>query len=219
MTPPATSSIARTTRPADLPDFKNPPLAEVVLGVQFSDLTGYRTQHAGLLWERHFRRDFPECVERPPIEAVFETFGAVSVGPPSLKVQVLEAPGPIIPRLWFINDDNTELIQMQADRFLHNWRSEQKAPYPRYEPIREHFFQELEIVESFLDGEKIGSLEPNQCEVTYVNHIALADGTDPWTQLHRIFGVWQSFVRLTSELPESAAAGTMRVTRSNQIFG
>lgn len=193
MAPPAKSSITRTTRPADLPDFKRPPLVEVVLGVQFSELTGYRTHHAGLLWERHFRRDFPRCVERPPIEAVFETFGRASLGPPSLKVQIVEAPGPIVPRLWFIKDDHTELIQMQADRFLHNWRSEQKAPYPRYEPIRERFFHELKKVESFLDGEKIGALEPNQCEVTYVNHVALADGADPWTQLHRIFGVWQSF--------------------------
>ena len=191
-------SVAKTLvtgakRPADLPDFDRPPLVEVVLGVQFSDLTDYRTHHAGLLWDKHFRADFPRCVERHPIAAIFETFGAVSQGQPRLQVQVLEAPGPVVPRLWFINDGDTELVQIQADRFLHNWRREKKASYPRYEPIRERFFQELADVESFFEGEKIGAIEPNQCEVTYVNHISLADDSDPWTQLHRIFEIWGSF--------------------------
>jgi uncharacterized protein (TIGR04255 family) len=166
---------------------------EVALGVQFADLTGYRTHHAGLLWDKHFRAKFPKCVERPPIDAVFETFGAVRQGPHRLQVQVLEVPGPVVPRLWFISDGDTELVQIQADRFSHNWRREKKAPYPRYEPIRERFFQELADVESFFESEKIGAIEPNQCEVTYVNHITLADDSDPWTQLHRIFEFWGSF--------------------------
>lgn len=190
----ATTSVARTKRPENLPDFDRPPLVEVVLGVQFSDLTDYRTHHAGLLWDKHFRTEFPRCVERRPIDAVFETFGAVSQGQPRLQVQVLEAPGPVLPRLWFINDDDTELVQIQADRFLHNWRrSEKKGPYPRYEPIREHFFQELANVQSFFEEEKIGAIEPNQCEVTYVNHISLPDGSDPWAQIRRIFRFWGSF--------------------------
>lgn len=190
----AKTSVAGAKRPADLPDFDRPPLVEVALGVQFADLTGYRTHHAGLLWDKHFRARFPKCVERPPIDAVFETFGAVSQGPPRLQVQVLQVPGPVVPRLWFINDGDTELVQIQADRFLHNWRrSKEKARYPRYEPIREHFFRELADVQSFFDAEKIGVIEPNQCEVTYVNHISLADGSDPWTQFHRIFELWGSF--------------------------
>ncbi len=190
----AKTSVARAKRPADLPDFDRPPLVEVILGVQFADLTSYRTHHAGLLWDKHFRTGFPRCVERRPIDAVFETFGAVSQGQPRLQVQVLEAPGPIVPRLWFINDDDTELVQIQADRFLHNWRrSEKKAPYRRYEPIRESFFKELTDVQSFFDAEKIGVIEPNQCEVTYVNHISFADGSDPWTRFHRIFELWGSF--------------------------
>ena len=60
-------------RPPDLPDFDNPPLVEVVLSVQFSDLQSYRTVHPGLLWERKFRESFPEFAEQPPLDPLFET--------------------------------------------------------------------------------------------------------------------------------------------------
>ena len=54
-------------RPADLPDYEHPPLVEVVLSVQFAELQGYRTVHAGLLWEDKFRKAYPIVAEQPPL--------------------------------------------------------------------------------------------------------------------------------------------------------
>lgn len=190
----AQTSVEGKDRPADLPDFKRPPLIEVVLGVQFSELRDYRTHHVGALWNSKFRDQFPTCVERPPLSATFETFG--STQPIQPRLQILEVPGPTVLRQWFINSDETELIQIQADRFLHNWRRKEDNPlYPRYELIREKFFKELAKLESFFQEEDIGSIEPNQCEITYVNHISLSDKSDPRLQFHRIFRFWNSFDR------------------------
>lgn len=186
------SLATKKKRPLDLPDFERPPLVEVVLGVQFSELTGYRTFHAGLLWDSAFRAEFKKCVERPPLDRVFETFGSAKPAQP--RLQLLSVPGPPVPRLWFINPDETELIQVQADRFLHNWRRRQDNPdYPRYEPIRQRFFNELTELKAFVEKEEIGSIEPNQCEITYVNHIEISDDMSPSSQLHRIFDFWDLF--------------------------
>jgi uncharacterized protein (TIGR04255 family) len=191
-------SISKKERPTDLPDFENPPLVEVVLGVQFSELRRFRTFHAGLLWESKFRKaGFPKCVEKPPIEPVFENFGMPSEGQP--RVRLVQMPGPIVPRLWFINDDQTELVQVQSDRFLHNWRQGQgDRSYPRYETVRGRFFEELEQLETFLSEEQIGSIEPNQCEVTYVNHIGIQDLV-PWHHLDKIFAFFKSEISQTRQ--------------------
>ena len=47
-----------SSRPPDLPDFAKPPVAEVVLSLQFSSLSSLTTAHVGLLWRR-FRDRLP----------------------------------------------------------------------------------------------------------------------------------------------------------------
>ncbi len=176
-------------RPADLPDFGDPPVVEVVLSVQFSELRNYRTTHAGLLWQRKFRKVFPHFSEHPPIAPAFETFGPRTA--PEVSVQFTPVPGPPVPRLWFINEDRTQLIQFQGDRFTHNWRKvESGNVYPRYEAIKRNFFKELAKVEDFLKKENIGRIEANQCEVTYVNHIVLRNDQDIRTQPEKVLRFW-----------------------------
>lgn len=164
-------------RPSDLPDFDRPPLVEVVLSVQFADLRGYRTVHAGLLWERKFRESFPEFAEKPALDPVFETFGPKASEGPRFTLE--QVPGPPVPRLWFLNKKRSHLVQVQANRFLHNWRRVgPSSDYPRYESLKRMFLRELADVSEFLEAEHIGLIEVNQCEVTYVNIIKLPDGTD-----------------------------------------
>jgi uncharacterized protein (TIGR04255 family) len=191
-------AIARKERPADLPDFENPPLFEVVLGVQFSELRHFRTFHAGLLWDSKFRKaGFPKCVEQPPLDPVFETFGVPNEG--QTRIQLVQMPGPVVPRLWFISAAGTQLVQVQSNRFLHNWRQTQgDSAYPRYETVREHFFEELVQLEAFLSEEQIGTIEPNQCEVTYVNHLELQEGV-PWHHLENIFVFFKSDICRTRQ--------------------
>jgi uncharacterized protein (TIGR04255 family) len=173
-------------RPADLPDFEKPPLVEVVLSVQFSDLRGYRSVHHGLLWDRKFRDSFPQFAEHAPLDPVFETFGPRSAERPRFRLE--QMPGPPVPRLWLMNIDKSHLIQVQVNRFLHNWRRiETGAGYPRYEILKDRFFQELDVFSQFVEAETLGNIEYNQCEVTYVNIITLPGGQDVRIQPERVF--------------------------------
>jgi hypothetical protein len=154
-------------RPEDLPDFRKPPLAETVLSIQFEPVAGMTTAHLGLLWNR-FRKQLPVIEEHPLLPATFENFEL----PSPAQVEVTFEEKPPMPRVWFLNQGGSELIQVQADRFIHNWRKlEGLDPYPRYGPIRDKFRAEVAVLEEFLQDEKLGALAVNQCEVTYVNHI------------------------------------------------
>ena len=175
-----------TGRPADLPDFRKPPLAETVLGLQFEPLAGLTTAHLGLLWQR-FRSQLPSIEEHPPLPPVVEKFEPPS--PAQVEVNIEEKPP--VPRVWFLNEPKSELVQVQPDRFIHNWRKmEGIEPYPRYEPIRDKFRNEVAVLERFLTDERLGRLVVNQCEVTYVNHIEPSGLWDRHGQLERIFRVW-----------------------------
>ncbi|NIA71053.1 TIGR04255 family protein [Pelagibius litoralis] len=176
-------------RPKDLPDFENPPLVEVVLGVQFERIQGFQSIHIGDLWKA-FRDKFPFVQEQPPLGPSFETFGTRSQtkGP---KVELISGPMPT-PRLWFMDEAKNELIQFQSDRFIHNWRKiSESDPYPRYEQIKENFADELNVLARFLEQSELGDLRPNQCEVTYINHIVSEEAenlcADPG-KVFRMFG-------------------------------
>ena len=158
-------------RPTDLPDYERPPLVEVALAVQFAELPGYRTVHAGLLWQDKFREAYPRFFEQPPLDPTFEVFGPQARTP---QLQIKQMPGPPVPRLWFMNDNKTELVQIQANRFVRNWRKVGEGEnYPRYEKLRNRFFSELEGVNAFFKSWTIGEIQPNQCEITYVNCLQL----------------------------------------------
>ena len=208
-------------RPANLPEYDDPPVVEVVLSVQFSELQNFRTVHAGLLWDRKFRRQFRTVIEKPKIDSKFEAFGPQSAGEP--RIQIIPILGPPLPRLWFAKPNMTELIQIQDDRFIHNWRKVKiKTVYPRYEKIKRKFFREVSIFQDFLEDEQIGSIEPNQCEVTYVNHIELSGVRNVNTLTEKIFRQW-SRARLNSSdlgarLPEleDVRFSTRYIIRDNE---
>jgi len=156
-----------TPRPSDLPDFESPPVAEVVLGVNFTIDGGLRVYHIGLYRER-IKSKFPRFQEQPPLPAQDEpAFSFVS--------------GPLpLPRCWFLDETGTRLIQLQADRFLHNWRKVTgKEEYPRYEAIRDEFIDRWDEFCGFLADQAASKPILNACELAYVNHISMGAG---WTE-------------------------------------
>ncbi|MEX0938315.1 MAG: TIGR04255 family protein [Pirellulales bacterium] len=155
-----------------LPDFGKPPLNEVVLSVQFEALELLNIPHLGLIWQA-FRDRFPKTEEHASLDPVFERFGLrPTVGP---QVQVYSSPPS--PRLWFLNKAETELIQVQKDRFIRNWRKkEDNEPYPRYKRLRKFFLEDYEQFIQFVEGQGWGQIVANQCEVSYVNLILCGNG-------------------------------------------
>ena len=53
------------------PKFKNPPVVETVLGVQFRAISKMRMAHCGVYWDR-IRQDFPAAEERPVLPPTIE---------------------------------------------------------------------------------------------------------------------------------------------------
>lgn len=190
------------SRLKDLPDFRKPPVAETVLSLQFEQISGLTSPHLGVLWAK-FRRELPLIEEHPPLPLIVESFDPPS--PAHVEVTIEEKPP--LPRVWFVNDSKIELIQIQSNRFIHNWRKiDGMEPYPHYEPIRKTFRGEVAILEEFLRDEGLGTLAVNQCEVTYVNHIEPSGVWDRHGQLEKVFSMWSRLAN-QSFLPDPEDAG------------
>ena len=171
-----------------LPDYDNPPVIEVVFGVQFNKVP-IKPPDTGILWERLGRKAYPECKEMPPLPPVVERFDVASSQTERLTFEELTHPP--LPRLFFINASKNHLIQVQQDRLHQNWRrlkSDEK--YPRYATLYPKFVESWKLFSSFVNELNLGPLEPNQYELTYVNHIPRGQG---WVNLSDVENVFRDF--------------------------
>ncbi len=161
----------RTGSPDEgLPEFERPPLAEVVLGIQFDPLVRLRAVHLGSVWST-FSSRFPRSEDSEPLQPTFERFES-PLESQSLRWILDLGPRPPLPRVQFMNEGGDELLQFQRDRFVHNWRRVNAAlTYPRYPSLRESFKSEAETLEHLISERVLGEFKINQCEVTYINHI------------------------------------------------
>jgi len=177
-------------RPEHLLDFDNPPVVETVLSVQFEPLPLVRTAHLGQLWSE-YQSTFPRSEDRPPLDPVVEQFPESPAARMGLKFQAIE--NFPVPRIWFTNDQGSEMIQVQNDRFIKNWRKGGEGDqYPHYETIRPNFDRDYAIFLAFLEKNELGTPHVNQCEVTYVNHILAGQGWEFYGDLEKIFTFWRS---------------------------
>ncbi|HLQ26814.1 MAG TPA: TIGR04255 family protein [Acidiferrobacterales bacterium] len=152
-------------------DFKSPPVVEVICGVLFSTAKPIRAAHIGAFWNS-VRTDFPATQEVPPLPPVLEETGGMS-----FQFQISTSPE--IPRTWFVTEDGRQIIQMQPDRFLLNWKkAAQEDEYPRFEFVIEQFEGRFQAFTSFVDREKLGPITFRQFELTYVNLIDKHNGLD-----------------------------------------
>jgi uncharacterized protein (TIGR04255 family) len=174
-------------RPANLPNFKNPPINEVVLSFQFASLEKLKSPHIGLFW-KSMRSQYPDISEQGEVPPVFETFGA----PEMQRISFQAFAAPPMPRFWLQKEGLPDLLQIQRDRLMHNWRQmPEPTPYPRYEKVRAKFQREVHKFEEFLKSEKLGKLEINQCELTYINFIEeVPNGPDLHACLELISPLW-----------------------------
>jgi len=147
------------SRPRDLPDFENPPVAEVVLGLTFTTQNAMQVYHIGL-YRSLIKDDLPKFREHPPLPPEGATGIQFQSGPPPF------------PRCWFLDAGENRLVQLQQDRFVHNWRKVKgDEKYPRYEGIRDEFIRRWKQFAEFAEREGIGRPRVSSCELTYVNNI------------------------------------------------
>ena len=178
-------------RPPGLPDYDNPPVNEVIVGVQYGPPGDFNAVRLGEVHDL-FKSDFPEVQEKPWLEPKLETFGGSGLS--SAAAASLSLPA-ALPRLWFLSEDADHLLQFQKDRLILNWiRRDKEDRYPRFEGIRDTFMGCLGKLRAYYSGIGHG-IVLSQVEVAYVNTIPVAS----WQELSE----WLS-VGLPSEDPVSS---------------
>jgi uncharacterized protein (TIGR04255 family) len=174
-----------------LPRFALPPVVEVALSVMVEPIA-FRAAHIGLLWNE-FRTEFPKTQDQTPLDDPQELeIETRSVLRPSIQFEPVPADAPPL-RTWFLNDDETQLLQIQHNRIARNWRrANTSASYPSYQSIRKPFQDDLEKIARFFSTNGIATeLVPKQCEVTYVNHIVAGEGWESHADIGNVLVTWQ----------------------------
>lgn len=156
----------------DLPSYKNPPVVETVLSVQFEPVKGFKNAHLGLFWNE-LKESYPQIEDAELIARQEEKFGDEiklgSLGSRLPRFQI--GRGDAATRLRMVSVDNHAMVQLQNDRLVFNWRRMDKGEYPRWQNVQPRFMDALDKLRVFLDRQSLGAINPNQWEVTYVNHL------------------------------------------------
>lgn len=158
------------SRPADLPDYTNPPIDEVVIGVTFQPLG---PQFGSLL--SRFRELVKDRFTRTEYQP--------RLPPPNQTLTISNSPLPGLPlmpqptnlgqdpfgRVWLVSEDNSNVIQLQDDRFITNWRHA-VIPYPHFNSVAGLFWDSFDQFRS--ESKELG-IEPfiQQVELSYLNWI------------------------------------------------
>lgn len=168
----------------DLVQFDRPPVTEVVVGVQFSNLSqALRAAHVGLFWNG-IRDEYISTEDKPPLAAVYERFGAEQ-----FQSDAFPQFGDLPPlrRSFMIDRTGHWVLQLQEDRLLHNWRRLQvDDEYPNFERCIEKFESAWSRFLRFCESEQLPTPQPDQLELTYMNHIPQGMG---WSRLSEIEAV------------------------------
>lgn len=139
-----------------LPSFKTPPINEVVFGVSFDPPPNWTIGHVGDFWQ-FVKKDYPRCQHASPTGD--SEFLDSSTGLP-------------LPRVWFINESDDELLQIQSGRFWRNWRRMgDAADYPNYDNLKKRFFVSWDIFNDYCNKSELGPPVLKGAELSYINHI------------------------------------------------
>jgi uncharacterized protein (TIGR04255 family) len=163
--------------PEPLPEYDAPPVDEIVLGVSFPSLERWQAPYFGLYWTL-IRNEYPNC----------ETQQAL---PPVVNPSPFDLMDPNFVRCWFLDDSRNNLIQVQPNWFIRNWRKVRgDEVYPRYAKLRPSFEKEWERFITFLVQCEVKKPQAVYCECTYVNIIEPEDGWETLADLPQVTNLW-----------------------------
>jgi uncharacterized protein (TIGR04255 family) len=185
------------------PSFRDPPVVETALSIQFDELPSFRSVHIGM-YHATIKDRYPVVEDKPRLDRITESF------PPAPRMQALRI-GPFDGRpgrVWFRDAaDGCTLLQLQPDRFAFNWCRKEGQEYPRHSSNQPRLLEEFERFRQFCRGSELGEVRPNLCEVTYVNHIEPANEESLTECFANVFtGIeWKSSDGWLPQPPESVS--------------
>ena len=170
-------------------DFARPPVNEVVLSVLFKPFNRLLAPHLGEIWQEFKRDGFVHIMEQQPVPPTIEKFSN-SIEEPQLRIGNI----PHLARIWFIHEDDSQIIQVQRDRFTFNWRKTESAPeYPGFAAIFEGFKEFYNRFTQVLEKQRIGEITPLQYELTYIDQLFHGDGWETLDDIGKIYNLFVDF--------------------------
>ena len=197
--------------PESLVNYENAPVNEVVIGLRFRQISSLLIPHFGQFWAQ-IKDQYPFCEHAPP----FSDDGAL----------VDPSTGMLLPRVWLVSTDKTQLVQLQNTRFYFNWRqTPESKTYPRFSAVLDKFTTVYRGWRDYVTNTFSTELTPVAFELTYLNTIEKAVSFDPLKDIGsfmRDFN-WENdsdrflprpisqFVQAQFEMDEGAGTLSMRV--------
>lgn len=169
----------------DLGGYAQAPVVEVIAAVRFVDLPLVVSAGLGEFWRSRLAAELPDVAAQSPYQAPVEQFDRRFNTPEfSLDVKIV----PPSARFWFSAASGDELVQLQPNWLACNWRKvTPDAQYGRWHSRREAFLQHYRKLSDWVE-ERGASITPNQCEVTYINHIyPIPNVWSKHAEAHRVF--------------------------------
>jgi uncharacterized protein (TIGR04255 family) len=182
-------------------EFSNPPVAETSLGFYFQKIDGWNVLHHGALWER-FRSKYPDYEFLPLVIDVQPQ------GQPGLTLNLSSPPL----RVGFVDKTKTQLVQMQDNFFLHNWRKTSHVlEYQRYETVKAQLREDWNILQSYLQDSSLKQPAVARCQMDYFNHLVRGVDWQDFADLPGIFTVWRG-------VQQSTASGELQTVSFNLSY-
>lgn len=190
------------------PDWKRPPVIEVVLGVQFAPLAKLSNGHLGWFWGE-MQGEFPTSDDVPPIEQEIGAFDSVPFGFPAIGLRPSRGDA----RLRMTSADGTRMIQVQNGWLIVNWMKKGDTAYPGYTGVRSLLDSTMERFGRFLERRELGVMRPNIWEVTYIDHIPAGTVWNTLADLPRVFpGLFGGGPCANGEIESINAAWSFRLS-------
>jgi len=179
-----TSSESAGLHQSSKMDLRKPPVVETSLGCFFEEIAGWNILHFGALWAR-FREKYPHAEFPPPIIQLPESAAPIRLQPGNTFLPI---------RALFTDERKTQLVQLQTNLFLHNWRKRDESPtYEHYDHILPLFKADWADFTSFLNDQKLERPRFARCEMTYFNHVVRGEHWNVYADLPKLFRVWRGF--------------------------
>lgn len=177
-------SLPMTTTTNISPRFRNSPMVETILGVQFKPLRAFRSSHYGWFWSKCLAESgWAVVADESLLPTYVERFGDLKL----LLEQLSGDDEPVVGlRMKMRNPAKRRTLQLQPDKLYYGWNRQGGEPFD-YAEAKADFAELVSSFTNFAAQSGLGSLEPNLWEVAYVNQIPSGQlWTDP-RDWHRVF--------------------------------
>lgn len=167
------------------PKYHEPPIVEAIFDVTFATLGDLKTVHYGSFWNC-IKPEYSEVQDLAPLRPLIEP----NLGNET-PIQLSLSDKPVLPRVWFVNEAQDYVLQIQNSRLIFNWRKKPGNPYPGFKENYQRFCHLLNRFSDFLAQEGLPTLKIRQLELRYVNDIYDINGKDTIADYASMFVDWQ----------------------------